>query len=146
MSIRLGMNAKLYRNTGTYEAPVWAEMPNVKDANLNLETGEADVTTRGNAGWKATLATLKSGSIEFEAVWDNEDDGFSALQQAYFGNQTIEIAAMDGDITASGSEGLRATMSVTNFSRNEPLEEAITANVTLKPAYAVNAPEWMEVA
>jgi len=117
----------------------------VRDVTLNLEAGEADVTTRGNAGWRATLATLKDGSIEFEAVWDNEDDGFTALQQAYFGNQTIEIAAMDGDITAPGSEGLRATMSVTNFSRNEPLEEAITANVTVKPAYSANAPEWMVV-
>jgi len=146
MGIRLGMNAKLYRNTGTYVAPVWAEMPNVRDVTLNLEAGEADVTTRGNAGWRATLATLKDGSIEFEAVWDNEDDGFTALQQAYFGNQTIEIAAMDGDITTPGSEGLRATMTVTNFSRNEPLEEAITANVTVKPAYAANAPEWMVAA
>ena len=145
MGIRLGMNAKLYRNSGTYPAPVWAEMPNVRDVTLNLEAGEADVTTRGNAGWRATLATLKDGSIEFEAVWDNEDDGFTALQQAYFGNQTIEIAAMDGDITAPGSEGLRATMSVTNFSRNEPLEEAITASISLKPAYAVNPPEWMVV-
>lgn len=145
MAIKLGMNAKLYRNTGSYAAPVWAEMPNVKDLTLNLETGEADVTTRGNAGWRATLATLREGSIEFDAVWDAEDEGFSALRQAYFGNGTVEVAAMDGDITTAGSEGLRATMSVTNFSRNEPLEEAITASITLKPAYAVNPPEWMVV-
>jgi hypothetical protein len=29
---------------------------------------EAIVTTRGNAGWRATSATLKDGSIEFEMV------------------------------------------------------------------------------
>jgi len=145
MAIKLGMNAKLYRNTGTNESPVWAEMPNVKDLTLNLETGEAEVSTRGNNGWKATLATLREGSIEFESIWDSEDEGFSALRQAYFSNGTVEVAAMDGDITASGSEGLRATMSVTNFTRNEPLEEAITASITLKPAYAVNPPEWMVI-
>lgn len=143
MAIKLGMNAKLYRNTGAYGTPVWAEMANVKDVTLNLETGEADVTTRGNAGWRATLATLREGSVEFEAVWDTDDAGFTAMQQAYFSNGTIEVAVMDGDITEAGTEGLRATMSVTNFSRNEPLEEAITASVSLKPAYAVNPPEWM---
>jgi hypothetical protein len=145
MAIKLGMNAKLYRNSGDYASPVWAEMPNVKDVTLNLETGEADVTTRGNAGWCATLATLREGTVEFEAVWDTEDEGFAAMQQAYFANGTIEVAVMDGDITEAGTEGLRATMSVTNFSRNEPLEEAITASISLKPAYAVNPPEWMVV-
>ena len=44
-----------------------------------------------------------------------------------------------------GVQGLRATMAVTNFSRNEPLEEAITVSVTVKPTYAENAPEWMTV-
>jgi hypothetical protein len=65
--MKLGMEAKLYRNTGSYAAPTWSEMTNVKDLTLNLE---ADVTTRGNAGWRATIAALKDGSIEFEMVWD----------------------------------------------------------------------------
>ena len=143
MSIKLGLNAKLYRNTGDYPTPVWAEMPNVKDLTLNLETGSADVTTRGNGGWRATLATLKEGTVEFESVWDADDEGFAALRQAYFSNGTVEVAVMDGDITVAGTEGLRAMMSVTNFSRNEPLEEAITASISLKPAYAVNPPEWL---
>ena len=64
MTIKLGMEAKLYRNTGTYAAPTWVEMLNVKDLTLNLEASEADVTTRGNAGWRATIAALKDGSIE----------------------------------------------------------------------------------
>jgi len=146
MGVKLGMQAKLFRNTGTYAAPVWAVMDNVKDLTLNLEKGEADVTTRGNQGWRAILGTLKEGTVEFEMVWDTEDEGFGAIQQAYFGDDTIEVAVMDGDITASGSQGLRATMSVTKFSRSEPLEEALTVSVTLKPAYSVNPPEWMEMA
>jgi len=145
MGVRLGMEAKLYRNSGNYSTPTWVEMPNVKDLTLNLEAGEADVTTRGNNGWRATVATLKDGSIEFEMVWDTADTGFTAIQQAYFGNAPIEFAVMDGGITASGSQGLRATFSITKFSRNEPLEEAVTVSVTAKPTYAEHAPEWMTV-
>jgi predicted secreted protein len=147
MAIRLGIDCKLYfNNGGDWAAPTWQEIGNARDVNLSLETGEADVTTRGNAGWRATLATLKEGSIEFEMIWDTEDDAFAAFQQAYFSNAPIEVAAMDGDVAASGSSGLHAEFSVTNFSRNEPLEEAVTASVTIKPTYSANAPEWLETA
>jgi len=122
MSVKLGMDAKLYRNDGTYEVPDWVEMTNVKDLTLNNEKGEADVTTRANNGWRATVGTLKDGSVEFEMVWDTEDESFTAIQEAYFGNTSIEFAVMDGDIEAAGSQGLRATMSIMSFSRNEPLE------------------------
>ena len=121
-------------------------MQNVKDLTLNLEAGEADVTTHGNAGWRATIATLKDGSIEFEMVWDTEDANFTAIKDAFFGNTTVEFALMDGDVTTTGSQGLRAEMSITGFSRPEALEEAIMVNVTAKPTYSDNAPEWMSVA
>jgi len=145
VSVRRGLDARLYRNTGTHETPVWAEIANAKDLTLNLEKGEADVTTRANDGWRATVGTLKDGSIEFEMVWDTEDEGFAALQSAYFDDTTIELAVMDGDIQEAGSQGLRASFVVTNFTRNEPLEEAMTVSVTLKIAYSDNAPQWMTV-
>lgn len=145
MSVKLGLDAKLYRNTGTQPAPVWNEVTNVRDLTLNLEAGEADVTTRGNNGWRATVATLKDGSVEFEMVWDTEDDDFGAIRDAFLNHTAIEFAVMDGDIIAAGSQGLRATCMVTNFSRNEALEEAITVSVTVKPTYSATPPEWMTV-
>ena len=54
----------------------------MRDLTLNLETGEADITTRANNGWRATLATLKDGSIEFEMLWETRDAGFNALKTA----------------------------------------------------------------
>lgn len=145
MGVKLGMDAKLYRNTGTYATPTWNEVVNVKDVTLNLEAGEADVTTRGNAGWRANIATLKDASLEFEMVWDTADDDFTAIRTAFLSNGSVEFAVMDGDIETAGSQGLRATMSITNFSRSEPLEEAIKVSVTAKPTYATNAPEWMTI-
>ncbi len=145
MGVKLGMDAKLYRNSGSYETPTWAEVKNVKDVTLNLEAGEADVTTRGNAGWRANIATLKDASLEFEMVWDTDDDDFSAIRQAFLSSGAVEFAVMDGDIETEGSQGLRATMAITGFSRSEPLEEAISVSVTAKPTYADNPPEWMTV-
>lgn len=143
MGIRLGMEAKLYRNTGDYATPAWQEVDNVKDLTLSLEKGEADFTTRGNNGWRATVGTLKDASIEFQMVWDTEDAAFVAIQQAFFGNTSIEFAVMDGAIADPDSEGLRATFDIFNFTRNENLEEAIQVDVSMKPTYAANAPEWI---
>ena len=144
--MRLGFTAVLYRNTGTSGVPIWNEIANVRDLTLNLEAGEADVTTRGNAGWRATVATLKSASIEFEMVWDASDEDFAAIKDAFFANGSLEFAVMDGPITMAGAQGLRATCAITNFSRNEALEEAIKVSVTLKPTLAATPPTWMVVA
>jgi hypothetical protein len=154
MSAKLGMQAKLYRlSVGLRAAwPVSGapanllELGNVKDVTLNLETGEADVTTRANNGWKATIATLKEGSLEFEAIWDTTDAGFGALKDAYFNNTPIALAILDGSKDVVGSQGLWADFSVTNLTREEPLEDAIKAKVTLKPTYSAIPPAWVTVA
>ncbi len=145
MGVRLGLDAKLYRNTATPAAPTWNEISNVKDVTLSLEAGEADVTTRGNGGWRATVGTLKDGSVEFEMVWDTEDDDFGAIRDAFLNRAAVEFAVMDGPIAVAGSQGLRAICMITNFSRNEALEEAITVSVTAKPTYAVIPPSWLVV-
>ena len=138
MAIRLGMEAKIYH--GAAGSTATSELTNVKDVTLNLETGEADVTTRGNSGWRATVGTLKEGSVEFEMVWDSDDSGFTAIKNAYFNNTPIALAILDYE----NGEGLDADFSITNFSRNEPLEEAITVSVTAKPTYSTRAPAWVE--
>ncbi len=138
MAIKLGMDAKLFY--GAAGATATTELINVKDVTLNLETGEADVTTRGNQGWRATVATLKNGTVEFEMIWDTGDSGFAAIKDAYFNNTAIALAILDG----ANGEGLDADFSITNFSRNEPLEEAITVSVTAKPTYSTRAPAWKE--
>ena len=138
MSIRLGMQAKLYYGAAGTSAT--SELTNVKDVTLNLETGEADVSVRASEGWRATVATLKNGSVEFTMIWNTEDEGFTAIKNAYFNNTAIALAVLDGE----GGSGLDADFSVTNFTRNEPLEEAITVNMTVKPTYVTRAPTWVD--
>jgi hypothetical protein len=91
------------------------------------------VTTRANSGWKQTLATLKDGSVEFEMVWDTNDPDFAAIRDAWLNNTEISLAVMDGDIDTL-AQGLVSNFVVTNFSRTEPLEDAIKVSVTAKPS------------
>jgi hypothetical protein len=59
----LGMNCKAYYGTAEAELSSMTELTNVKDVTLNFQTGEADITTRANDGWKATAATLRCNGI-----------------------------------------------------------------------------------
>lgn len=138
MAIVLGLDAKLFRGTAGSRAAT--EVTNVKDLTLNLESGEADVTTRATKGWKASAATLKEASLEFTILYDTEDADFTAFQAAYFGNTPLALFVSDGQDTA---HGLDADFSITAFSVEQPLEEAISVSITAKPTASTRAPEWV---
>ena len=57
----------------------------------------------------------------------------------------IGLAAMDGDIATNGSQGLWADCMIMDFSRDEPLEEAIGVKVTAKPTYSANPAIWKTI-
>jgi hypothetical protein len=145
VAIKLGLECKLYRdNSGT-----WEEIGNVRDLTINMEMGVADVTTRGGNGWRQNVSTLRDGTVTFQMVYDTTDADFTALQTAFMAStaaaREIKIAAMDGDIATSGSQGLVAFMNVTNFSEPQNLEEAVMVDVTLQPSYNATAPAWTTI-
>ncbi len=139
----LGMNAKIYQGAAGGELTALSEMSNVKDVTLNLEAGEADVTTRGNQGWRATAPTLRECTVEFEMLWKPGDAGFEAIKTAFLSSGQLRLAVLTGASDASGTEGPLGDFSITNFSRNEPLEEGVTVSVTAKLA---EFDQWVEVA
>jgi len=136
----LGMNAKVYQGPAGTDLASLTEVANVKDVTLSLEAGEADVTTRANAGWRATAATIRECTAEFEMLWKPGDTAFEAFKTAFLSSGTVRLAVLTGDKSAdgttpeTGSEGPLADFSITNFSRSEPLEEGVTVSVTAKLA------------
>lgn len=161
MATVLGIDAKLYYQDpanstvisdggrlawpANAEPPGLTELTNVRSVTLNLETGEADITTRGGNGWRQTVATLKDGTLEFEMVWDTGDAGFTVIKNAWLNKTAIAMVALDGAKGTDGFQGLWADFSITNFTRNEDLEEALTVSVTAKPTRGPNAvaPAWI---
>jgi hypothetical protein len=138
----LGMNAALYFGDEGEALADLTELDNARDVNLNLEKAEADATTRANSGWRATVGTLKTGTIEFEMVWKPDDAGFQAMRASYLTDALVEVACLDQDRDTSGAQGLKGSFNVTNFSRSEALEDVVKVNVTLK-LYAFD--EWVVV-
>lgn len=161
MALKLGMDGKMYflstgsRATwgtadgdGVHEGAApgnLTEMGNVRDVTLNLEHGEADVTTRSNGGWRASAATLKEGTVEFDMIYDTADASFTKIFAAWLAKSTIALAILDGANSVVDVEGLWADFNVISFSKSEPLEEGQSVSVTVKPTYSTVAPEWVRV-
>ncbi len=137
----LGMNAKAYQGAAGAALSALSEMSNVKDVSLNLEAGEADVTTRANNGWRANAATLRECAAEFEMLWKPGDLIFQAVKKAYLTSGTIRMAFLTGAIDGEDAEGPVGDFSIPKFSRNEPLEEGVSVPVTAKLAVF---DKWLE--
>lgn len=135
MAYIMGFEAKLLRGeAGTTGA---TEVKNVKDLTLNLESGDADVTTRAANGWKVSQKTLKDASIEFGMKYDALDADVVAFRNAFLNNTAIALFVSDGL-----GNGLDADWMVMSFSIDQPLEDAIGVSVKAKPTLLTRAPAW----
>ena len=142
MAVRLGIDGKLYYcAAGIGGTPEWTEVTAAKDVNVPISKGEADVSTRGGGGWKATIGTLKDATIEFELVYDDADAAVQAILDAFLAGSIIGLAVAKGDITVNGTKVFMADCAILKFDEKEPLENAITISVTAKPTYSANKPQ-----
>ena len=143
-----GIDCKLYYKAAAHAAWVGVagltELGNCRNVTLTMTSDEADTTTRTNNGWKANEPTLKSAQIEFEMVWDNTDDGFTAFMDAWINRTKLSVACLTG--STAGSKGLWAACKVFSFTREEPLEGVATAKVVIKPCFDAVAPAIVTVA
>jgi len=139
----IGKDAKIYRGDAGDAIGDMTLMDNIQDLTLPMEAGEADITTRANSGWRATAAALRDCGAEFEMLWIPGDADLDAIQTAFLAGSTIELAILDQLRETAGAQGPKGTFSILNFSRNEPLEEGMTVNVTAK---LTSFDQWIDVA
>jgi len=145
-NVRRGIDATLYRNLGTYAAPNWSLVGNLRDVTRGMEKDSADATTRENSGWSASVGTLKKGSIDAQmTVKRTADAHFAAFRDSYFNSTPLELLILNGPISEVGVRGLRATWEVMSFSENQPMGDIQTVDLKLEIAPSDHAPEEFEV-
>jgi hypothetical protein len=132
MATKLGLNAKLYYNTGSYGTPTWTLCDFMKDVSLELSSAEADATTRANGGWKATLATLQDASLTFTAPHDVSITAYAAFVDAWYDRTPLELLILDQAVATAGATGLRASFIITGMTEGQPIEDIQANDFTLK--------------
>ena len=155
-----GFNGKLYRlATGTRAtwgtltdgfnvgaAPAGLdEVAAARDITVNQEDDEADATTRGNRGWKATVGGLRGVSVDVPMVYDLADPDVLAFDKAYATRTYIPLAFLDGDKAAAGMLGTWADFAVLKRVKGEDLAGVQTVTYSVKPGYSAVPPELVKV-
>ena len=140
----------------------YTEVQTVQDVTLNLTTSTADLTNRKSNGWRQVVSALKEGSVDFSVLWQPDDTIFSDLLTLFLTQCPAAFLILDGPHTGFKLNapnqllgrcgetglvtGLHADFILSDFSRNESLEEGVTADVTIEPAVGLISPEWVELA
>jgi hypothetical protein len=137
---RAGHKCKLYRNTGTYDTPVWSEVEDVEDVNLSdLSMGMAELKRRAKDFTKNLPSLIQTIAIEFTLQHGLESGDFNAIRTKFFAGTAEEYLIADGASDSSGTEGLRCPMLVENFPWNQPLEDVNNHDIRLVCAYMEEA-------
>ena len=113
------------------------EIENAKDVTLNIEAGDADVTTRAAQGWRMHLPTLMDASIEFELLTGGADG--TKLATLFNSGAAVDV------VVGGGNVSFTAKMVVTNFGGSQPLEDAESVSVTLRPAPVTSSSDAPEL-
>lgn len=142
MALVTGYASKLFRNTGTYGSPTWAEITDVKDLTYTMEDTMHDATTRAHSGYKGYIQTLRNIEITWGMNYDTSDTQYVALRTAFLARTAVEFLVLDGANT-SPSQGIRATCQIFSFPISQPLDGNLVTDIKAAPyAGAANPPAW----
>lgn len=147
MSTRLGIDGKVYRNTGTYGTPTWTEITLVKDVQVSPTWSKADSSSRASkvmSDVKAQLALAFTISVKVSLT----DAGYIALMDSFVDpDGVIDMLVLNGDTATNGVEGWRFDAGVFGASEDQSIGAALYRDFDIGPSgHAVNVSKRVTVA
>lgn len=143
----VGLDCKLYYNSGTNASPTWVEIENAINVSVpDYGTNQVAANSRASL-YESFLPGLIRTGIDFQYLHVKGTDTVrAALLGMVSGRSAKQFAVMDAAIASAGSIGLTAYMNIENMSYTEDLEGVRTYDITLKPAYFVESSAKVEPA
>jgi hypothetical protein len=126
----VGIDCKLYVNTGTYASPTWVEVVDAKDVTMSDTRAEGDSSVRG-FGMASVTPGQRTIQITFDIRYDNDAAAYEAIKAAYEGRTVMGVLLSDGPRATAGVEGFRLDTYVTDLTKNEPMNDVKTASAVL---------------
>jgi hypothetical protein len=140
-----GIDAKCYRNTGTYASPTWTEITKLRDFQVNYGVGDQEIGTRedGVETFGHTRPKYDITGSYREPAPGVTDAVYTALADAHAAATPIELLILDngGSPTTNGSVGHRGFFGVFGWSINQSLDEHEFREFSLKPTPSTTAGE-----
>lgn len=136
----LGINAKLYRNTGTYGSPTWTAINAVSDLAVNPPWDEADASTRGSRV-KMVMKTLLGLEVSGKIRANLTDTEYVNMVDASNQDTVNDYLVLTSTTSATGSRGYRFDGQVFIATQDQNLGSVIYDDFMLKPSPSANQPQ-----
>jgi hypothetical protein len=130
-----GYGWKIYQNTGTDAAPVWALITGTRDITVPMTADELDDSSRDSL-YKKFLSGMIDLGVDFQMRYHSGNPDHTTLINNFFNQTVFQIAVVDGDISTVGSQGVKFFCQLFSNSISLPLGDNSNVDFTAKPAYA----------
>lgn len=133
--IKAGINARVYRNTGTYGSPVWAAIDMVRGASPSFAWDMVDASIRGTPA-KLYGKGQVDLMVSLDVRADDLDAGYQALWDAAMDQDTVmDLLILNGLVTVEGSLGVRSEFLVNLAGDSQGAGDLIYTTFELKPSW-----------
>lgn len=134
---KLAINAKLYRNTGTYGTPVLTEVPLVADGTLNIAWDEGEADARESRVHQV-VKTLLALDFTFRLKKKPLDANYEALMNLVLNDSSEDMFFLDGPHDTEGTRGVRFDAQLFSASEDQSLPNVLYEDMVAKPAIGAN--------
>jgi len=138
----LGLDAIIYRNTGSFLSPQWQEVPETRNQAIDESMHEADTTNRGSRGVRTQEPTTRSLAVQFEIK--NGCENAKVFQAVFSDRKEIDLAILDDEIGSKNPVGIRARFKVFECTKEQSITEAQWIKIKLVSINVDGPPEEFE--
>lgn len=134
MSAKLGIDSKLYRNTGNYNTPTWTEIDAVRDFTLNVGYDTVEAPSRASRV-KSMAKTIVDISGSGTCKVSDTDEGYIALWDTLIsGTAQLDILILNGLTNTNGARGFRYDALVTQGNEDQAITNALYMDFQVVPS------------
>lgn len=141
---KLGILAKVYRNTGSYGSPTWAEVAEIADLAVNPAWDEAEGGSRASRV-KKTAKTMLGIEVTGRIKVQTSDAGYIAIRDAMYTDIPIDLLVLNGEDDENGAHGWRAEWHVFEGGEDQAMGNRLYMDFVLRVADTDNAVSYAEV-
>ncbi len=140
MAKKIGILARAYRNTGSYNSPAWTAMNGFSDLSVNPAWDKADASTR-ESRVKGGLKTMVDIAITGKYRVSNTDGNYLALFGAANDDTVLDLLILNGPLDQEGVRGYRMDAQVYSANEDQGLGVALYDEFSFSPYIFDNPPK-----
>lgn len=130
---KLGILSKVYRNTGTYGAPVWVEVTSISDLSVEANWDEGEASTRASRV-KKTKKTMLDVPITGKIKVSDTDAAYIAFWNAAHSDDVLDLMILNGSSSTNGVRGYRGEFDVNTPKEDQGMGNVLFMEFSLKPS------------